>query len=283
MKMYMKKKYLLLILLLLSGCNSANQRIVEQIIKTQNENAHMIPPSVQGLRVESMDAAYEIQELYNAAKSKSHGKVSGYKVAYASKESQEANGISEPVYGVLFEGQKVVDKGAINVDDFSGFHIEAEIAFIIDKDVPKTVSVAEELKSYIRSVQIGYDIPDNIFDASKGKPTPADIVIFGAGAHSYAIGSAHKPDTISFSGNSIEIFLGDKKVYEGNENNTMGSPLNSLFWLHEKLQSQGKSLQADDVVLCGALSGPYKADGDNARGVYTAKHPLLGELHVEVK
>ena len=267
----------------LASCVSSDQHMVKQILETQEANSRFTPPSAQGFTVDSLDEAYKIQAIYNSEKSKSFGPISGYKIAYASLQSQKANGINEPVYGALFEKQRVPNGGIIKVADFSGFHIESEIAVIIDKDIPAGLKNPSSLKPYIRSVHVGYDIPDNIFDVSQGKPVPNDIVIFGAGAHTYSIGPAHELKDISFSGNKLDVFFESKKVYEGNENNTMGSPLNSLFWLYEKLQSQGKTLRTHEVVLCGAVGGAFKASGDNAKGTYTANHPLLGKVSIEVK
>ena len=283
MKMKKQLAWLSVGLLSLISCVSSEQKIVDQIIDTQESNAKMIPPSCQGFKLNSLDEAYEIQELYNQQKSKTHGALSGYKIAYASKQSQKVNGIPEPVYGALFEQQRVANKGHINVADFSGFHIESEVAVVIDKTIPKDVKSVEQLKPYIRSVHIGYDIPDNIFDISQGKPVPNDIVVFGAGAHTYSLGPAHKLSDIQFTGNELDVYLGDKKVYEGNEKNTMGSPMNSLLWLLQKLQSQGKSLEANQVVLCGAVGGAYKVMGDAAKGTYKANHPQLGQVAIEVQ
>ena len=120
---------------LVSSCASQKQEIVQQVITAQETNGYMLPPSIQGFKLESLNEAYEVQNLYNERKSTTHGPVSGYKIAYASKQSQKANGISEPVYGALFKKQFVPNGGSIKIDDFSGFHIESEITFIIDKKI----------------------------------------------------------------------------------------------------------------------------------------------------
>lgn len=281
-----KASYLLLLIPLVgcfSSCVSPQQRIVDRIITTQEQNTTMLPPSVQGVTVASLDDAYSIQRRYDRSKSKTHGPVSGYKIAYASKQSQQSNGIPEPVYGSLFAKQQVPNNGTLAIAEFTGFHIESEVAVIIDRDVPMSVTSIAGLKPYIRSVHLGYDIPDNIFDVSKGKPVPNDIVIFGAGAHTYCLGPAHSLQNIRFSGNDLDVFHGRKKVYQGNEKNTMGSPMHSLLWLHQKLQSQGKGLKANQVILCGAVAGAYKIKGEAAKGVYSAHHPLLGKVTIQVK
>ena len=273
----------LLLLTSLVSCVSQPQQIVRQIISAQENNGTIIPPSVQGFKLDSLDDAYAVQRRYDRAKSKTHGPVSGYKIAYASQQSQQANGIPEPVYGSLFQKQQVANNGTLAIAEFTGFHIESEVAVIVDRDVPSSVKSIAALKPYIRSVHIGYDIPDNIFDVSKGKPVPNDIVIFGAGAHTYSLGPAHSLEKIRFTGNKLDVFHGRKKVYEGSENNTMGSPMHSLLWLHQKLQSQGRSLKAGQVVLCGAVAGAYKSKGEAAKGTYTGHHPRLGEVKVTVK
>ena len=93
----------------------------------------MLPPSIQGFKLERLNETYEVQELYNDRKSLTHGAVSGYEIAYASKQSQKVNGISEPVYRAVFAKQFVANGGSIKSDDFSGFYIESKIVLIIDK------------------------------------------------------------------------------------------------------------------------------------------------------
>ena len=127
---------------------------------------------------------YQIQAVFDHYMSKRFGRVSGYKMAYASKASQEKWGISEPVSGTFFAQQKVASGGSVPLDSFMGFHIETEIAFTLKKGIYQQIQTVKQLMPYLKSVHVGLDVPDLRYETSKGKLTAIDVVAMSCGKSS---------------------------------------------------------------------------------------------------
>ena len=58
----------------------------------------------------------------------------------------------------------------------------------------------------------------------------------------------------------------------------MGSPLNALMWLVDKLVARGEGLKAGDLVLTGALGGMVSVEAGDS---YTSTFNGLGSVSVQ--
>ncbi|MFQ3242376.1 MAG: hypothetical protein ACI9A1_001168 [Lentimonas sp.] len=143
----------------------------------------LAPISLQMAADTKLESGYQIQAIFDHYMSQQLGEVSGYKMAYASKASQEKWGIDEPVSGTFFSMQQVPSSGAVPLDSFMGFHLETEIAFTIKKPITKQIETVAQLIPYLKSVHVGLDVPDLRYDKSKGKLTAIDVVAMGCGTH----------------------------------------------------------------------------------------------------
>ncbi len=228
----------------------------------------------------SVKKAYDLQDSFAKFQSERLGKVSGYKVAYASKSSQQKWNILEPAAGPLFAQQEKLADETINKDDFFFFHIETEVAFVMKKSIDKPISTLTELADYVGSVHVGLDIPDNRF---AGKTKVCDIVMSGAGAHFYAIGPGKALADVNFKNMKVTLQRNGKVVYEGPASAVMGDPRQSVIWLANNLLKRGKKLHAGQVVLSGAVGAAYCAKGDEAKGNYTADVTGLAPFSLKVE
>jgi len=234
--------------------------------------------------------AYKTQTIFSQYYSQVMGSVSGFKVAFASKASQQAWGLKEAVYAPLFQQQNLAltNKAAVvtvNKSDYHHFHIEAELAFVLNKDVTSIKNIGssfnpKRLKKLIQSVHIAYDIPDNRFIK---KPQATDIIASGAGAKGYLLGKAASIKDININDLELKMYRNNELVYKGNTSAVMGSPLKALHWLLKSELKQGKTISKNSVILTGAVSKAYGAVTKDVNGIYTATAKGLGTLTVTVK
>ena len=96
--------------------------------------------------------------------SRSYGPISGYKLGYSDSISLKKNIISVPAYGPIFKNQIIKSGDTIQANDYRNFSIECEIVFDISKTIDKKVSSIDELESFVKSVHIGFDMSESIFD-----------------------------------------------------------------------------------------------------------------------
>ncbi len=232
----------------------------------------------------SVSEAYEIQSEYNALMEAELGSVVGYKVAYASKASQEKWGIEAPTFGTFFRQQQVLDGGSVQAEDFLLLLNETEIAFTISRDITHRIETVEELMPYIASVHAGLDVPNNRFDRSQGAIQVADVIAMSCATHTYVIGEGVAPDQIDFTALHLTLEHDGQTVYEGESSNVMGDPRRALLLLSHHLLDQGSSLRAGDVVLSGAVAAAYVPPSVEARkGQYVGHVTGLPDVSLYVK
>lgn len=229
----------------------------------------------------SLEKAYEISSDYSKFIQTKAGPIIGYKVAYASLASQQRWNIKAPVFGPLYESQKISNGSSIKLSDFVGFHIETEVGFTISKDITKPISTVLEAEEFIRSVHTTFDIPNNFFD---GKINVSDVAAAGGCAANLVVGKGVSPKRIDFSKMVLKAHLNNKEVYQGKATNVMGDPRLAVVWLANTLISQGKILKAGDIVLSGAVAPAYFPKGEMpAKGTYLGTAGDLPPIKIKLR
>lgn len=234
-----------------------------RIFEAGEQKVALAPLSIE--RDIPVTEAYEIQALYNARMQQAFGEPVGYKVAYASKASQEKWGIEAPTFGTFFEAQGVEPGGSVLADDFILFHIETEVAFVVAEDIREPIDSVDALMPFIESVHVGLDVPDNRFDKRQGAVKVADVIAMSCGTHTYVLGQGVSPKTVSFAGMELSLEHDGQQVYAGAASNVMGDPREAVLILIRHLLDQGSHLRKGDVVLSGAVAGAYTPKSIDAR------------------
>jgi 2-keto-4-pentenoate hydratase len=280
----MKSVALLVVSGLLAGCvpGSEHGKWSDQIF-TAGEELEPIAP-LTAVRDITVDEAYRIQGVYNTRMQNKFGRPVGYKVAYASRASQQKWNISAPTFGTFFEKQHVPDGGSVKAENFILFHNEAEVAFLIAKDISQPMGSVEELMPYLASVHVGLDVPDNRFDKSRGAVKVADVIAMSCATHTYVIGAGVDPDIVDFANMKLTMEHNGKEVYSGAASNVLGDPREAVLILVKHLLSQGSCLKKGDVVLSGSVAGAYCPDTmDGRRGLYIGKATGLPPVRLVVE
>ncbi len=255
------------------------------LINQADQNVSAIPPISTTLKRElPVKEGYIIQSALNSLMIKRYGAVSGYKLAYASAESQRAWGMDAPAFGAFYEKRYVPNKGSVNADTFIGFHIESEIAFTVKRDIKSRVKNIEDTMRYIETVHVGLDVPDLRYDVTKGKVTAGDVVAMGCGAHTYVIGKGVKPNEVDFPGMTVSLNRNGTEVYTGVSSSTMGDPREAFRLLINSLHKAGTPLKKGQVVLVGSVAKAYvPKEPSQAKGLYIGKATGLPPVTLEVK
>lgn len=212
-----------------------------------------------------MDEAYKIQTIYDNYMKPIYGNTVGYKMAYASKASQEKWGIPEAVSGTFFKKQEVKSGGSVKADSFLGFHIESEVAFVLNRHIRRPVKNIAALMPYIKSVHVGLDVPDLRFDKSKGQVQVADVITMSCGTHTYVMGKGVPAKGLDYSNMQIALTRDGEEVYAGAASNVMGDPRESLRQLANRMIKAGTPLRKNQFILTGSVAGAYSAKEKSGR------------------
>lgn len=224
----------------------------------------------------SVKDAYYIQ-LENINKKLEQGqKIVGKKIGLTSKAMQNLLGVGEPDYGHLLDSMVVENGGKISIEQVLQPKVEAEIAFILKKELRgpnvTTLDVLQATEYVVPALEI---VDSRVKD---WKIKLADTVADNASSGYYVLGG--KPTRIE----DIDLeLIGMVLTKNGELVNTgvgaaaLGNPASCVAWLANKLSEFDIPLRAGEVILSGALSA---AEAAQAGDSFTARFAHLGQVSV---
>ncbi|WP_102348999.1 2-keto-4-pentenoate hydratase [Bacillus sp. Marseille-P3661] len=224
----------------------------------------------------TIEEAYQIQ-LQNINRKLENGqKIVGKKIGLTSLAMQKMLGVDEPDYGHLLDSMVIENGGTISMSQVLQPRVEAEIAFILDKELRgphvTTLDVLQATKYVVPALEI---VDSRIKDWKIKLP---DTIADNASSGLYVLGG--KPTRIEDV--NLEL-IGMAFTKNGQLANTgvgaaaLGNPANCVAWLANKLSQFDITLRAGEVILSGAVSAMVAAEpGDT----FTARFAHLGQVSV---
>lgn len=198
--------------------------------------------------------AYHVQARFVERRIAAGETIVGKKIGVTSKAIQDAIGVFEPDFGQLTSAMAFEDGATINLDSLIQPRAEAEIAFVLKRDLIGPGITATDVLRATDHVRTCFEIVDSRIDGwdIKIQDTVADNASCGV----YALGAA-KADTrdvdLTLAGLLVE--KNGEPIASGVGAAVQGSPLNSVAWLANTLGRLGIPFRAGEVILSGSL-GP---------------------------
>jgi 2-keto-4-pentenoate hydratase len=251
-----------------SDIMNESDEIVDKLLSARQKQKHLAPFNVT-YGDYSLGDAYIILQKLSDRLNQNLGNIVGYKMAFATESALEKFNLNEPVYGPFFEQQEIKNKGTVNLDEFMQFHIENEITFVLSQDVTEKVQSIDELKGYIKSIHLGFDMADGRFNRANSREGINDFVASGGGAHRFLIGDAIDGIDHDLVDKMLRIQHDGTLIYEGNSNNAFNNPWNALLWIVNELIEHGQDVKKEMLFMTGKVDSPYTPDKENAPGKYT--------------
>lgn len=245
--------------------------------RLRDAEASRIPCApVRDLLGDDQDAAYAVQTIGIDRRIADGARVVGRKIGLTSPSVQAQFGVFTPDYGVLLDDMMFADREPIALDRFLQPRVEAEVAFVLGRDLDSpTAHVADVIRAtefVLPAIEIvdsriaGWDIriADTIADnASSG------AVVLGTTPH-----TLHGLDLAAVG---MSLDHGGEPVSTGSGVACLGSPVIAVAWLARAVARHGRPLRAGEVILSGAL-GPMVAA---TAGVFRARLDGLGEVSAD--
>jgi 2-keto-4-pentenoate hydratase len=247
----------------MSRVSQAAEALLEQF---RNKEKYLLEGD---LLPETINEAYEVQDVYQGALTKDYGEVAGYKIAYTTTALQQSSGISEPVAGVILTNNVRHSPAVLNAADFLQPGIECEVGVRLGRDLPASGAPYDRdgVSEAVEAVMTAFEVIDN--RRTQGQDTQTQLLttissnILNAGV---VLGEAVTGwRGIHLAGCRGYMEINGELVGEGMGSDVMGHPLEPLAWLANALAAHGKELKAGMVVITGSIVSPkWLQAGDSA-------------------
>ncbi|MFC6911400.1 2-keto-4-pentenoate hydratase [Novosphingobium lubricantis] len=225
-----------------------------------------VPPLRDGLDPVDIDGAYAVE--INTRYWQDQGRrIVGRKAGLTAKAVQTQLGVDQPDFGVLFDDMTIADGGLLDPVRALQPKAEAEIAFVLGKDLPDTQTTPEMVADAVATVHAAIEIVDSRI--ADWKITFADTVADNGSSAFFVLGGeGHPLAGLDLFTCGMVMEINGAIVSLGAGAAALGHPLNAAAWLAQTLACRGEPLKAGDILLAGAL-GPMVAlnPGDHVRAI----------------
>ncbi len=210
-----------------------------------------------------IEKAYAVQAINTALRVAQGAKPIGSKIGLTAPVIQKQLGVDQPDFGTLWQDKEVENGGVISMKELMQPRAEAELAFVLGKDLTSEKLTSVDIISAIDYALASIEIVGSRIKNWDIKIT--DTIADNASASHWVVG--HQPvklENIDLLNCKMILKNNGKIVSEGTGQNCLGSPINAALWLARKLVKMGTPMRAGEVILTGAL-GPMIAAkaGDN--------------------
>ena len=220
------------------------------------DRSHGVIPRITARHPDAtVEDSYAIQGVWRDQNLAAGRRLVGRKIGLTSKAMQEATGITEPDYGVMFD-DTVYDSGAeIPVEKFSNVRIEVELAFSLKQPLEGPDCTLEDALDAIDYAVPALEVLNSHieFEGRTIVDTIADNAAYGA----MVLGSVRKrPDEIDLRWIPALLYRNGEITETGVAAGVLDHPARGVAWLANKLAQHGARLEAGEIVLAGSFTRP---------------------------
>ncbi|MDQ1003513.1 2-oxo-3-hexenedioate decarboxylase [Neobacillus niacini] len=195
--------------------------------------------------------AYQAQELLVQKKLDQGHKIIGPKMGLTSKAKWDQMGVSEPIYGYIFD-YMLVDNGGVVPFQIHP-KVEAEIAFLIGEDIEGPGITGAQVLAKTEYVLPALEIIDSRYENFNF--THTDVIADNASTSRVVFGNTlRKPSDFDLElvGSTLSINGQIKELGAGAA--VLGHPANAIAVLANMLARKGDKIKKGEIILSGALT-----------------------------
>lgn len=203
----------------------------------------------------TVEDSYRIQGVWRDSRIAAGRRLVGRKIGLTSRAMQQATGITEPDYGVMFDDTVWPSGAVIPFDNFSNVRIEVELAFVLSAPLEgPNCSVYDVLRA-TEYVTPALEVLNSHIEL-EGR-TIVDTIADNAAYGGMVLGgNPTAPDAVDLRWISALLYRNETIEESGVAAAVLNHPANGVAWLANKLHSHGDRLEAGEIILAGSFTRP---------------------------
>lgn len=202
----------------------------------------------------SIEDAYRIQEELVAVKLRQGHGVLGPKMELTSQTKMKLMNVEEPIYGYIFDYMVIPDGGDVKMHELIHPKVEAEIAFILGKDIEGPGVTGAQVLAATDYVVPALEIIDSRYENFEFNLP--DVIADNAFSARVVIGNQlTKPEHAELDLVGVTLSINGEIKDWGAGAAVVGHPANSVAMLANMLARKGEKLKAGEVILTGGITG----------------------------
>jgi 2-keto-4-pentenoate hydratase len=160
--------------------------------------------------------------------------------------------VDEPDYGMIVDGMIAPNGHQVDLSAYIAPRVEPEIAFTLRHTLRGPGLTAEEVADAVESVVGVLEIIDSRI--ADWKIRLEDTIADNASSAGVVVGDIRLPlHEANLETLGVTVDVDDERVAHGDGAAVMGSPLNALLWVANRLGELGVPLEAGTIVLPGSV------------------------------
>ena len=218
------------------------------------------------LRPASLEEAYRVRAAFqHIEEEEGRGAVAGYKIGLTTPVMQRLCGVDAPCWGAIFAREVHDRRAELRTGDYCRLGVETEIALRLGADLPEGGDrdrVAAAVDAAMAAIEL---IEDLGYDYQR-----LDAIALVAG-NAWNAGAVLAPPiadwrNIDLADARARLLVNGREIGSGHGRDVMGSPLNALAWLADRLAAAGTPLSRGMVVMTGSMVPiQFPRAGDHVR------------------
>lgn len=195
--------------------------------------------------------------------------VAGHKVALTTKAARDHLGVHEPCYGHILSPCVYANDAEVPIGNLASPHIEAEIAFVLRKDLRGPGVTSVDVMRATAGVLPALELVDLKVQGDGIQAT--DVIIHNALHGGIVAGSRLcSLESLDLQYEGVTVEYNGELHGSGTGAEVMGNPINPIVWLANKLAEFGDYLRAGETIISGSMVTPVEVKlGDYVKATYT--------------
>ncbi|PSS43801.1 2-oxo-hepta-3-ene-1,7-dioic acid hydratase [Arthrobacter woluwensis] len=203
----------------------------------------------------TIDDSYAIQRVWQEKNLAAGRRLVGRKIGLTSKAMQQATGISEPDYGVMFDDTVWENGSVLPFDAYSNVRIEVELAFVLSAPLEGPHCTVMDVLRATEYVTPALEVLNSHIEL-EGR-TIVDTISDNAAYGGMVLGgNPTRPDAVDLRWVSALLYRNETIEETGVSAGVLNHPATGVAWLANKLHHHGDRLEAGEIILAGSFTRP---------------------------